>query len=100
MGISVTPVAMCYIEKSPFNASAEERLAAARKLTGAAFKLFIYFDSFVEPKFIYERVDAGKILNLDRTTLNRAFEDLCNEKYLISKGNKIYDFYVTSAENT
>ncbi len=99
MGINVTPVAMCYIEKSPFNASAEERLAAARRLTGAAFKLFIYFDSFIEPKFIYERAKTEKILATDRNTLNRAFENLCENGYLANQGNKIYIFFTKPTQN-
>ena len=93
------PIPMCFIEKSPFNSSAEERLLAIRQLTSAGFKLFIYLDSFVEPKFVYERLNAEKALNTDRNTLNRAFEDLCKNNYLVSEGDKIYKFFYKPAEN-
>ena len=93
------PVALCYIEKSITPASTQEILLAARNLTGAAFKLFIYLNAFIEPKFLYERVDAGKILNTDRNTLNRAFNDLCAANYLVQKGEKIYNFFTNPVQS-
>ena len=83
--------ALCYIEKAPVFATYQEQLLAARTLAGATFKLYIYLNGFTETKFIYERIEAEKILNLDRTTLNRAFEELRTKNYLIGKMGK--NFY-------
>ena len=93
------PSTLCYIEKDITPASTQEMLLAARNLTGAAFKLFIYLNTFIEPKFLYERVEAGKILNTDRNTLNRAFNDLCTTNYLVRRGEKIYDFFTHPVQN-
>ena len=92
------PVTTCYIEKTA-RATPEEIFAAARQLTGAAFKLFIYFDSFTELHFIYERAEVSKVLGLERHTLNRAFDDLCDTKYLVFKSKQACIFFTKSVEN-
>ena len=51
------PIPMCFIEKSPFNSSAEERLLAIRQLTSAGFKLFIYLEGDKIYKFFYKTVE-------------------------------------------
>ncbi len=93
------PVTTCYIEKTA-RATPEEIFAAARQLTGAAFKLFIYFDSFTESHFVYERTPTEKILNLNLTTLNRAFKDLCDTNYLVCKNKNFYTFCTNPVQIT
>lgn len=93
------PVATCFVKKNMVPASTQEILFAARKLNGAAFKLYIYFALLHGPEIYYERAIMEKILNTNRTTLNRAFEELCINNYLIQSLEKVYIFYTSPEQN-
>lgn len=90
----------CTIQKSGPAASSEEYLAAARQLTGAAFKLYIYFDCITNPVGQYTRAKTVDILKLSRHTLDAAFNELCERGYLQLNDNDVYIFLTKVEETT
>ena len=72
------------------------RLSAARKLSGSAFKLFSFLDGFeLNEPTPYERLETSKALGLGRETLNNAFNELLNTKYLREVNKSLYNFFTT-----
>lgn len=56
----------------------EDRLAAAANLSGAAFKLYCYFENIS----LYIRPIAGEVLGINVKTVDKAFEELLEKGFL------------------
>ena len=86
----------CMIQrKGERECSFENYYRAARRLSGSAFKLYIYLEGFVISVFNYSRIAAHKELGLNHQTLNGAFAELCEHNYLQKINEGVYNFLST-----
>lgn len=67
----------------------EDRLAAAAQLSGAAFKLYCYFES----TSLYMRPYVIELLNISPKTVDKAFDELVEKGYLQKLSPLRYKFY-------
>lgn len=70
----------------------EDRLAAAACLSGAAFKLYCYFEAFPWGASTYIQKDFANQMNLDTRTASSAFSELIKEGYLKAFSDSTYFF--------
>ena len=70
--------------------NAFDRIAAAANLSGAAFKLYCYF----ETTYLYIRPYVIELLNISPKTVDKAFDELVEKKYLQKLSPLRYEFYV------
>ena len=81
--------------------SNEELWAACQNFsTLGELKLYIYL-SRAPQIFCYERAKASVDLSLNLTTLNRAFDRLCEQNYIIfDEIQNFYKFFTSPAQKT
>ena len=85
----------CVIEKKN-NSTIEQRLSAAKKLSGGAFKLYNYIDAFPIGKETFARSEASEATGLARPTVVSAFNELCEKNFLQKKDDFHYEFFCES----
>ena len=88
-----TAIATCVIVKKN-DSTIEARLTAARLLSGTAFKLYSFLDTFTIDEIIfYERMKVSKTLGISREGLNSAFSELLKNYYLRQVNENSYNFF-------
>lgn len=71
----------------------EDTLNACRTLNGAAFKVYVYFSSFVGGEVIdFSPQAVGEELGIGISTARNAFNELAREGYLEKIADKTYAF--------
>ena len=73
--------------------TSEKRFEAARKLSGIAFKLYCYFETFPEGTTTYIQKEFAEKAHLDARTVATAFKELLDRGYLKCYSSSIYFFY-------
>ncbi len=79
------------IREGPENTT-EKRFEAARKLSGVAFKLYCYFETFPMGATTYIQKDFAEKAYLDARTVSTAFKELLEKGYLKCYSSSIYFF--------
>ena len=93
-------MATCVIVKKN-DSTIEARLAAARLLSGTAFKLYSFLDTFIIDEIIfYERMKVSKTLGISREGLNGAFSELLKNNYLQQINENSYEFFGVPEEKS
>lgn len=72
--------------------NAEKRFSAARKLSGVAFKLYCYFETFPIGATTYIQKDFAEQAYLDTRTVSGAFKELFEKGYLKCYSPSFYFF--------
>ena len=90
-------VVSCTIEKQT-TSTMIERLAAAKLLTGTAFKLYNYLDSLPLGKSTYKRTEATENIGMERAAINNGFKELREKNFLIPEDEFHYKFFCSPEE--
>lgn len=89
-------VPMAIIHRATGKGTPEQHSEAAKLLSGAAFKLYMYLEERVEDSFIYQRATFQKEVGLHLTTINKVIDELLEKNFLEEKnsGNQgNYNFF-------
>ena len=92
-------VARCVIKKKVNDIPLTDTLFAAKVLNGMAYKLYIYFASFQEEETMYEKKNFIQTISTTDKSVNKAFDELIDKKFLIQENELTY-FFSPMGENT